>query len=761
MNKLSPYGIRRAGVLLGWALMAMYCLPAGAQSGTEPVQVTDLWKIKQLGNVTASPDGRYLAYTVRSIVGNEDEAYRYRSQIWLIHVARRGEPRQLTFDRAGASSPSWHPDSEKLLFTRAVDGTSQAFEISLFGGESRQLTNFEHDVSGPRWSPDGAHILFSASLSAEELAEETGETPVWSDERPNRQEGDYGSADPDPDASLESARAWLADNAKGDNPRVFTRLNLQGERSLQTGGSFNHYFVATVLEDSAIVRMVTRGFYSFSGAQWLPDSRRLVASGYPQSNMHPDRVQDRDLFLVDADGERIRRLLDIDGYSLTSPVVLPDGKRISFLARDLDDPGYAQSDLGVYGLDGQSPPEMLTLDFDRNVGNVQWSDDGWFVYFTATSNGGVPLYRLRVQEGEPVPEAEMPADSTVADSLGPIIIARDSYYRGELVRQNREIERMTSLEHGIRSYDLTRANAYMVRTEVLNPYELYSATMDFRGPLRLTDHNESWLQDKRLSLPVMGNLRRDEGDVQYWIMPPTFQEQDRTYPLLVAIHGGPASMWGPGEATMWHEFQFLASKGYGIVYCNPRGSGGYGRDFKAANYQDWGDGPTRDVLDVATEVARRHRWIDTNRQVVTGGSYAGYLTAFIVTQDNRFKAAVAQRGVYDLATFFGEGRAWRLVPNHFGGYPWEVPEVLRDNSPQAWVADIQTPLLIMHADEDLRTGVIQSEVLYKSLKALDRPVEYVRYPDAGHDLSRTGNPRQRVDRLLRIWEFMERYVGDS
>jgi len=153
--------------------------------------------------------------------------------------------------------------------------------------------------------------------------------------------------------------------------------------------------------------------------------------------------------------------------------------------------------------------------------------------------------------------------------------------------------------------------------------------------------------------------------------------------------------------------------------------------------------------------------VDTNRQVVTGGSYAGYLTAYIVTQDHRFKAAVAQRGVYDLATFFGEGRAWRLVPNHFGGDPWEVASILRDNSPQTFVDQIRTPLLIIHADNDLRTGVIQSEVLYKSLKVLERPVEYVRYPNAGHDLSRTGNPKQRIDRLLRIWEFFERYIDDG
>jgi len=141
----------------------------------------------------------------------------------------------------------------------------------------------------------------------------------------------------------------------------------------------------------------------------------------------------------------------------------------------------------------------------------------------------------------------------------------------------------------------------------------------------------------------------------------------------------------------------------------------------------------------------------------------GYLTAWIVSQDHRFKAAVAQRGVYDLATFFGEGNAWRLVPWEMGGHPWEanVRPVIRRESPFTYVNRIRTPLLIMHASEDLRTGVSQSEMLYRALKVLEKPVEYVRYPNAGHDLSRSGDPRQRMDRLNRIVEFFERYANNE
>jgi dipeptidyl aminopeptidase/acylaminoacyl peptidase len=233
----------------------------------------------------------------------------------------------------------------------------------------------------------------------------------------------------------------------------------------------------------------------------------------------------------------------------------------------------------------------------------------------------------------------------------------------------------------------------------------------------------------------------------------------QSYPLAVEIHGGPGAMWGPGEMTMWHEFQLLCSWGYGVVYANPRGSSGYGAALKRANFQNWGEGPAGDVLAVVDQ-AILEDWVDDRRLVVTGGSYGGYLTAWIVANDQRFQAAVAQRGVYDLTTFFGEGNAWRLVRWSMGGAPWEprIRPILQRESPFAAVARIRTPLLIMHGSEDLRTGVSQSEMLYRALKQLGRPVEYVRYPRAGHDLSRTGDPRQRMDRLNRIIEFFDRFV---
>jgi len=246
-------------------------------------------------------------------------------------------------------------------------------------------------------------------------------------------------------------------------------------------------------------------------------------------------------------------------------------------------------------------------------------------------------------------------------------------------------------------------------------------------------------------------------------MNPTHAEAGKQYPWVVDMHGGPSAMWGPGEFSMWWEFQLFCSWGYGVVYANPRGSGGYGYEFQRANYRDWGKSPMNDVLATLEETESHNPLVDKDRLFLTGGSYAGYLTAWIVGHDQRFKAASAQRGVYDLSTFYGEANAWPLVPEEFGGYPWEpeTRKILDEESPITYVANIHTPFLIIHGSQDFRTGFAQSEMLFRSLKQLNRPVEYVRYPAIGHELTRSGPPLQRMDHMLRIIEFFERYAKND
>ena len=313
---------------------------------------------------------------------------------------------------------------------------------------------------------------------------------------------------------------------------------------------------------------------------------------------------------------------------------------------------------------------------------------------------------------------------------------------------------------GVHSFGVGGGAMVFSVTSPMNPCVL--KVRDGRGERLAYDLNP-WVANKVLSLPVGGEITRPDGvKVQYWIMEPTNREPGKKYPLALEMHGGPMAMWGPGESTMWHEFQLLCSWGFGVVYANPRGSGGYGYAFQKGNFQNWGEGPAGDVL-AAVDQAILREWVDPERLVITGGSYAGYLTVWIIAHDHRFKAAVAQRGVYDFETFFGEGNAWRLVAWAMGGNPFDArfKQVIDRNNPINDVSRIRTPLLIKHASNDLRTGVSQSEMLYRALKELNRPVEYVRYPDEGHDLSRTGDPLRRMDRLNRMIEWFERFVENT
>ncbi|MCH7603713.1 MAG: S9 family peptidase, partial [Planctomycetes bacterium] len=445
---------------------------------------------------------------------------------------------------------------------------------------------------------------------------------------------------------------------------------------------------------------------------------------------HPDRLLEAGLWKVNIDGTDDQEFLRLEGWTLRSPQPSQDGTVVAFVGRQTDEPADRQSQLGLISIvETEAEAEVLWLTdektYDYSVSAFDWSGPNIELLFTGPREGGFPLMMINQGLIQPAPVVE-------SNNVGPV---------------------------GVQAFDAKSSTVIYSLISADNPCVL--RVIDLRGDRLVFDLNE-WVADKKLSLPKGDWLTRPDGiKVQYWTMEPTNRESGQTYPVCLELHGGPSAMWGPGEFTMWLEFQLLCSWGYGVVYANPRGSGGYGYTHQRANFQDWGDGPTGDVL-AALDKMLKNDWADPDRLVVTGGSYAGYLTAYIVGHDHRFKAAVAQRGVYDLQTFFGEGNAWRLARWAMGGYPWEtrMRAIYRRESPFTDVHRIRTPLLIMHSSNDLRTGVSQSEMLYRALKELEKPVEYIRYPDAGHDLSRTGDPKQRLDRLNRIIEFFDRHIDN-
>ncbi|HEV8283489.1 MAG TPA: S9 family peptidase [Chitinophagaceae bacterium] len=711
-----------------FVFVILYHTYSYSQNGKEPVKVTDMLKIKSIGGVALSKDGGRAVFTITTIEPDGDSKweYKYVNQIWMVNTDGNSLPKQLT-TKESSSQAVWSPDGKQLAFVRSVDGKPQIFLLPLDGGEATQLTKFKYGAGTPKWAPDGKKILFSSNIPLKDLLKDSvlnsnHEVPLWSYEKPGFEKNEELknlNSKADPDGSIDEVRAYLDNDVNDKKAKVVDRLNFQDEMDVNPDMNFNHFFIINIDAPSKPVEL-TKSFYRFNNADFTPDGKQIILSGDVDSLQHPDRSLENEIFIVNIDGSNFKKLLGEEGKNYNSPKPSPTGKWLAFQYGNTS--FVSVPTLAIMPLNG-SMKDKIDIPFDRNKGNLIWSNDERYIYFSAQSNGGQPIYR---------------ADITT-----------------------KKIEQLTDYNSGIVSFDLVNNKLVFVKTEVADPFDVYVANAEAKNSKRISDFNYSWSQTKQLSFPEKKSFTNNKGmTVEYWIMKPVNYEQGKKYPLLLEIHGGPSAMWGPGETSMWHEYQFFCSKGYGVVYCNPRGSGGYGLDFLRANINDWGTGPTSDVLTTLDKTVEE-RWADTSRLIVTGGSYAGYLVAWIIAHDHRFKAACSQRGVYDLATFFGEGNAWRLVPNYFGGYPWEpaTKEILERESPITYVQNITTPYIIFHGENDRRTGVTQGEMLYRSLKILGKPVEYVRHPGATHEITRSGNNRQRIDQMLRTYEFFERWIN--
>ncbi len=688
--------------------------------GQTNIQVTDLLKIKTLGRPIFSPDGQKYLFTVTSIVDDPDVKgdFVYQTHLYVGDL-KSNTSRAMTAGKHSIGGANWAPDGQSILFTRDMGNKSQVYQLSLAGGEPLALTNSRSPVQNPSISKFDSRLFYQTSTSLKdlysfELSNPKHLIPSWTLEKPNISNQEFVSkAKANPNGTIDEVRAYLAQNEHDKKAKVINRLQFQEEMATTGEIQMTSVYALSLIPGAKPVAINNP---SHRWADWVPVNAKEFLVILPADSLtHPDKVLESQIVRFDLESKTYKSVLIKSGHRFSNLNINNKGDQVAFFESKTT--GVSNPVLKVMNLNSG---QLQIVDIDRVITQVKWSMDDQSLFLTPQDQGGVPIWEYSLAT------KEMKVFSSAAD--------------------------------GVLGFDVVNDQLIYTKTSINNPSELY--VWKAGKEMAISDFNASWVTQKSITKADKHTFVNKLGQtIDYWVMKPIGYVAGQKYPLVVEIHGGPTAMWGTGEASMWHEFQYYAAKGYGIVYCNPRGSGGYGTSFMASNMKDWGAGPMSDVMQ-ATDLAIKEGWADTTRLAVTGGSYAGYLVAWIVGHTNRFKVAAAQRGVYELSTFFGEGNAWRLVPNYFGGYPWEkaTRAVLDRESPMTYVANINTPLIIFHGENDLRTGVIQSEMLYKSLKQMGRTVEYVRHPGASHEITRAGNNRQRIDQMLRTWEFFARYL---
>ena len=294
-----------------------------------------------------------------------------------------------------------------------------------------------------------------------------------------------------------------------------------------------------------------------------------------------------------------------------------------------------------------------------------------------------------------------------------------------------------------------------VHSTPVGPPEVRTLDLGRGRSYPVTSLSASYLSGHAVSRPERLRLRRAGETIDCWLLHPPGFDPERRYPLVLEIHGGPNGYFGTG----WNPLhQLLAGAGYVVLSCNPRGSGSYGAEFTAAVYEDWGGEDALDLL-AALEAVCERPYVDEQRLGVHGYSYGGYMTSWLIGHEDRFRAAVAGAPVTQLVSMYGQTDiAASFGERQWGGLPHDNLDHYIERSPVTYAAEVETPLLLLHGEADIRVPISQSEELYVALKRRGKTVEFVRFPDCSHLFLRTGHPSLRREYYDRVLEWFARWM---
>ena len=635
------------------------------------------------------------------------------------------------------SDPQVSPDGESVAYVvTTIDEESNGYLASIYvtaldGSSTTRLTAAASRDTSPRWSPDGTHIAFQSNRSETAqlwLTRVSGGEPWKVTDFDTGISGFSWSPDGASIAvvSKDTEESADADGEDESDVKHITAIRYKSDDEGFLDMKPRNVWIVRPFDDSQ--SQLTGSDVHDTDPVWSPAGDHIAFVTNRTDARHSNSVSE--IWSVAVASGREQPVFSGDDASFSSPSWSPDGSQIAAVGhREAVAGGSPDSQIWLATSSGDGERE-ITSELGRSTGDSAmsdiyqggesrptWSADDSSILFRASDSGGT--YVHRVAEGGGV------------------------------------VDRLTEGRFRVSGLSATANGSRLiyVKADSLNPGDLYVSDADGGNEERLTNVNEEFLAGIALSEPEPFWVNSPDGvPVQGWIIKPPGFNPDVKYPMILEIHGGPHGMYS--EAFM-HEFQLLAASGYVVLYTNPRGSSGYGEDFTRDSHKRWGEADMPDLMAAVDHVVAQG-YVDESRMGVTGGSYGGYMTLWVIGHSDRFKAAVTQRCVSNLYSFYGTSDiGWTFIDYEFGGRAWENREHFMKYSPITYVEKMTTPLLIIHSELDFRCPIEQGEQVFISLKRLGRDTEFVRFPDENHNLSRGGQPKHRIERLEHILRWFD------
>ena len=704
----------------------------------------DWYKVTTVSTPALSPDGEKVAFTVTTVKEAEN---RRHSEVWVVGT-KGGEPSRYTSPGYESSNPRFSDDGKTLYFTSQRPG-----------GRGTQWALRMDAPSGEAFQPDRPPVFQQGSQPADKSF-----TITSGDNAGGR--GGRGGAG----GGGRGGRGGEGDSSATSSNDPFARMQPMARPP---------YDAITKPENPARFdgRQITQMVYKVNGQGMVPGP-----STAPRAPQAPVAAQ---IYIERTGGAR--KQLTNTRYSHRDVVVSPDGKWIAFVAdaklrpdsvvtaerdsvaklppdRKRDEALRNDTEifvLPVAACEAQSPDcTPRRIDYAGSETQLSWSPDSRKIafvgqpgrfrnqrLFTVDASGGKPVDVLGAWQYEPgqiewLKNGSILMMTTTGGSRG--VYALDP-----------TTKKITTVLGGRRVVnapvlDAQQAHMVYVATDMTHPTELFIANADGSGERKLTSFNDkvnaevAWSDAEEFKYKSVGGM-----EVEGWLMKPYGYDPAKKYPVVVYIHGGPHSDY---NEAWFDEFQNIAGAGMWVLFTNPRGSSGTNTEFTYASRGDWGGKDYQDIM-LATDIAAKRADVDSTKMGVTGGSYGGFMTAWVTTKTNRFKAAETDRMISEWTYWYGASDAQGLTEGEFFGKPWENQIMYDTLSPIRYVKKVRTPTLLVQSEEDFRTPIGNADLWFMALKKQGVPAEFVRYPRSNHDLSRTGEPWLLVDRLSRIRQW--------